>query len=107
MYKKFKYLLVLISYSDGTMKQVKFYIDEERYEKLKKLADEQGLSVPSYVKNLVLRVLGEFEGKVEDKIKYLIQRKEQLEKEVGRIGVELALLNRRVEKLEQELYRKS
>jgi hypothetical protein len=89
------------------MKQVKFYIDEERYEKLKKLADEQGLSVPSYVKNLVLRVLGEFKEGIEDKIKYLIQRKEQLEKEVGRIGVELALLNRRVEKLEQELYRKS
>ncbi|MFZ8849149.1 MAG: ribbon-helix-helix domain-containing protein [Thermoproteota archaeon] len=42
------------------MKQVKFYIDEERYEKLKKLADEQGLSVPFCVKNLVLRVLGEF-----------------------------------------------
>jgi hypothetical protein len=50
------------------MKQVKFYIDEERYEKLKKLADEQGLSVPSYVKNLVLRVLGEFEEGIRIKL---------------------------------------
>jgi hypothetical protein len=86
------------------LKQVKFYIDEERYEKLKKLADEQGLSVPSYVKHLVLKTLGEFEEGIEDKISYLIQRKEQLEKEVGRIGVELALLSKRVEKLEQEVH---
>ena len=44
------------------MRQVKFYIDEERYEELKKLAQEQGLTVPGYVKRLVLKHLGEIEG---------------------------------------------
>ena len=39
---------------------------------------------------------------LQDKISYLIQRKEQLEKEVGRIGVELSLLQNKVRKLEEE-----
>jgi hypothetical protein len=34
----------------------------------------------------------------------IFQIEEQLEKVFGRIGVELALFNRRVEKLQQELY---
>jgi len=88
-------------------KQVKFYIDEDRYEKLRKLAEEQGLSVPAYVRNLVLRVLEELEPGFEEKVKYLIQREEQLRKEVGRIEMDLVDLMKRVERLERELYRKS
>jgi hypothetical protein len=86
-----------------SLRQVKFYIDEEHYEKLKKLAEERRLSVPAYVKNLVLRALGELEPGLEEKVKYLVQREEQLGKEIGRIGVELTLLARVVERLEQEL----
>jgi len=39
---------------------------------------------------------------LQDKISYLIQRKEQLEIEVGRIGVELSLLQNKVRKLEEK-----
>jgi len=39
---------------------------------------------------------------LQDKISYLTQRKEQLEKEVGRIGVELSLLQNKVRKLEEK-----
>jgi hypothetical protein len=86
------------------MKQVKFYIDEERYEKLRKLAEEQGLSVPAYVKNLVLKVLGELEPGIEETVKYLEERTEQLGKEVGRIGIDLARVIKRVERLEREIF---
>jgi len=85
------------------MKQVKFYIDEERYEKLRKLAEEQGLSVPAYVKNLVLKALGELEPGIEETVKYLEERTEQLGKEVGRIGIDLARVIKRVERLEREI----
>jgi len=37
-----------------SVRRVKFYLDEESYDKIKKFVDEQGLSVP-YVKNLVLK----------------------------------------------------
>jgi len=86
------------------MKQVKFYIDEEHYEKLRKLADEQGLSVPAYVKNLVLKALGELEPGIEETVKYLEERTEQLGKEVGRIGIDLARVIKRVERLEREIF---
>ncbi|NAZ27115.1 MAG: hypothetical protein GU348_03090 [Thermogladius sp.] len=85
------------------MKQVKFYIDEEHYEKLRKLAEEQGLSVPAYVKNLVLKALGELEPGIEETVKYLEERTEQLGKEVGRIGIDLARVIKRVERLEREI----
>jgi len=85
------------------VKQVKFYIDEERYEKLKRLAEEQGLSVSAYVKNLVLKALGELEPGVEETVKYLEERMEQLGKEVGRIGIDLARVIKRIERLEREI----
>ncbi|MFZ8791553.1 MAG: ribbon-helix-helix domain-containing protein [Thermosphaera aggregans] len=86
------------------MKQVKFYINEEHYEKLRKLAEEQGLSVPAYVKNLVLKALGELEPGIEETVKYLEERTEQLGKEVGRIGIDLARVIKRVERLEREIF---
>ena len=86
------------------MKQVKFYIDEGRYEKLKKLAEEQGLSIPAYAKNLVLRALGELEPGLDEEVKRLRERLDQLTKEVGRMGMDLALFARKVERLERELH---
>uniref|UniRef100_A0A7J3SL54 Uncharacterized protein n=1 Tax=Fervidicoccus fontis TaxID=683846 RepID=A0A7J3SL54_9CREN len=89
------------------MKQVKFYIDDERYERLKRMAEEQKLSVPAYVKSLILRTLGEEEPGLEERVKYLMRRQEQITKEVGRIGVDLIDLAKRVERLERDLQRKA
>jgi len=89
------------------LRQVKFYIDEEHYEELKKLAQEQGLTVPGYVKRLVLKHLGEMEGGIEENVKYLLQRQEQMRKELGRIGFDLIRLQKRVEYLERYLHRRT
>jgi predicted DNA-binding protein len=86
-----------------SVKQVKFYVDEEHYEKLRKLAEEQGLSVPAYVKNLVLKAIGELEPGIEETVKYLEERTEQLGKEIGQIGIDLARVIKRVERLEREI----
>jgi len=89
------------------LRQVKFYIDEEHYEELKKLAQEQGLTVPGYVKRLVLKQLGEMEGGIEENIEYLLKRQEQMRKELGRIGLDLIRLQKRVEYLERYLHRRT
>jgi len=89
------------------LRQVKFYIDEERYEELKKLAQEQGLTVPGYVKRLVLKHLGEIEGGIEENVEYLLQRQEQMRKELGRIGLDLIKLQKRVEYLERYIRREA
>jgi phage shock protein A len=56
------------------------------------------------VKNLVLKVLGELEPGIEETVKYLEERTEQLGKEVGRIGIDLARVIKRVERLEREIF---
>jgi len=89
------------------LRQVKFYIDEEHYEELKKLAQEQGLTVPGYVKRLVLKHLGKMEGGIEENVEYLLQRQEQMRKELGRIGLDLIKLQKRVEYLERYIRRES
>jgi predicted DNA-binding protein len=89
------------------LRQVKFYIDEEHYEELKKLAQEQGLTVPGYVKRLVLKHLGEMEGGIEENVEYLLKRQEQMRKELGRIGLDLIKLQKRVEYLERYIRRES
>ncbi len=76
-------------------KQVKFYLKPEQYEKLKKLAEQQNLTVPSFVKNLVLEILGEAEyGDIISQLKRLEAKYEQLAHEIGRIEKELVQLRR-------------
>jgi sugar phosphate isomerase/epimerase len=83
-------------------RQVKFYIDDEHYEQLRRLAEERGLTVPALVKGLVLEALSGEERELEEVVGRLEERVAQLTREVGRLGVELALLAKRVEKLERE-----
>lgn len=83
----------------GRLKQVKFYLGEEQYEKLRKIAEQQGLSVPALVKSIVLEYLGEAEyGDLVYRIKELERKYEQLAREVGRIERDLALLAKRCSK---------
>jgi hypothetical protein len=53
----------------------------------------------NFIMTLYLMVLMH---KRKEEISYLIQRKEQLEEEVGRIGVELSLLQNKIKKLEEK-----
>jgi predicted DNA-binding ribbon-helix-helix protein len=81
------------------LKQVKFYLGEEQYEKLREIAEKQGLSVPALVKSIVLEYLGEAEyGDLVSRIKELERKYEQLAREVGRIEKDLALLVKRCSK---------
>jgi len=98
---------------EARMMLIKIYIDEKHYEELKKLAEKQKLTIPAYVKQLILNTLKTIENEekkeeviepgLEEKVNYLMKREEQLGKEIGKIGIELALLARRVERLEQEI----
>jgi len=81
------------------LKQVKFYLSEEQYGKLRKIAEQQGLSVPALVKRLVLEFIGEAEyGDLITRIKELEKKYEQLAREVGRIEKDLVLLAKRCSK---------
>ncbi|MCD6300644.1 MAG: ribbon-helix-helix protein, CopG family [Staphylothermus sp.] len=80
-------------------KQVKFYLEPELYAKLKRLAEEQGVSVPQLVKSLVLEYLGEIgDGDIASKVRELEEKYEQLAKELGRMEKDLALLMKRCSK---------
>ena len=81
------------------LKQVKFYLSEEQYEKLRRIAEQQGLSVPALVKSLVLEFIGEAEyGDLVTHIKELEKKYEQLAREIGRIEKDLILLAKRCSK---------
>jgi len=81
------------------LKQVKFYLSEEQYEKLRRVAEQQGLSVPALVKSIILEYLGEAEyGDLVSRVKELERKYEQLAREVGRIERDLALLAKRCSK---------
>jgi len=81
------------------LKQVKFYLSEEQYEKLRRVAEQQGLSVPALVKSIILEYLGEAEyGDLVSCVKELERKYEQLAREVGRIERDLALLAKRCSK---------
>ncbi len=78
------------------LKQVKFYLTVEQYEKLQSIANDLGLTVPSLVKQLVLEFLGEADyGNLVARIRDLEAKYEQLAKEVGRIEKDLAIVLRR------------
>ena len=81
------------------LKQVKFYLSEKQYEKLRRIAEQQGLSVPALVKSIILEYLGEAEyGDLVSRVKELERKYEQLAREVGRIERDLALLAKRCSK---------
>ena len=78
------------------LKQVKFYLSMEQYEKLRRMAGEQGLSVPALVKSIVLELLGEAEyGDLISRIRELERKYEQITREIGRIEKDLAFIMRR------------
>ena len=75
------------------MRQVKIYLSDDQYERLRKLAEAHGLTPSRYVKLLVLEALGEVEyGGLAARVRMLEQKYEQLAREVGRIEKDLALL---------------
>ena len=80
-------------------KQVKFYLEPELYERLRRLAEEQGVSVPQLVRSLVLEYLGEAgEGNLARRLRELEEKYEQLARELGRVEKDLALLMKRCSK---------
>lgn len=90
--------MVLYWYYGDNLKQIKFYVSDEEYEKLKKLAAEVGLSVPMLTKQAVFEKfnlggssatsLGRL-GELEERVKLLEKKYEQLGIEVGRIERDL------------------
>jgi predicted DNA-binding ribbon-helix-helix protein len=77
-------------------KQVKFYIEPELYEKLKRIAEEQGTSVPQLVRGLVLDFLGEAgDGNLAGRLSELEAKYEQLARELGRVEKDLAMILKR------------
>ena len=77
-------------------KQVKFYLEQELYDRLRKLAEEQSITVPQLVRGLVLEYLGEArDGNLASRVKELEEKYEQLAKELGRVEKDLALLMKR------------
>ena len=77
-------------------KQVKFYLEQELYDRLRKLAEEQSITVPQLVRSLVLEYLGETrDGNLASRFRELEEKYEQLAKELGRVEKDLALLMKR------------
>lgn len=78
---------------------MKFYLEPELYERLRRLAEEQGVSVPRLVRGLVLEYLGEAEeGNLAGRLGELEEKYEQLARELGRVEKDLALLMKRCSK---------
>jgi len=78
-----------------TKKQVKFYLNEEEYSKLRLLAEQQGQTAPSFVKQIVLEILGEVkDANLTYRVKQLESKYDQLANEVKRIEKDLMLLMR-------------
>jgi len=79
---------------------VKFYLEPELYERLRRLAEEQGVSVPQLVRSLVLEYLGEAgEGNLARRLRELEEKYEQLARELGRVEKDLALFMKRCSKV--------
>ena len=75
---------------------MKFYLEPELYERLRRLAEEQGVSVPQLVRSLVLDFLGETgDGNLASRVRELEAKYEQLARELGRVEKDLAMIIRR------------
>lgn len=82
--------------SSGRLRQVKIYLTAEQYERLRRIAEQQGVTPSRIVKMAVLELLGEDgEGRLAARLRYLEARYEQLAREVGRIERDLLELKRR------------
>ena len=74
-------------------KAVKIYVEEKYYERLKKIAEEEGLTVPKVIAKIIAESLEDGET-LEDRVKDLEAKYDQLAREVGRIEKDLALLQK-------------
>ncbi|MEQ9715579.1 MAG: hypothetical protein ABGF52_08605 [Candidatus Asgardarchaeum sp.] len=86
---------------------IQFRIDEKLFEKIKQLAEKEGFKSPNlYIKNMLLKQLVE-EGKATDmanitrRINRLEKMIERTNRELGRIGKEVALLWKAVRELSE------
>ena len=78
---------------------MKFYLELELYERLRRLAEEQGVSVLQLVRGLVLEYLGEAgEGNLARRLRELEEKYEQIARELGRVEKDLALVMKRYSK---------
>jgi len=76
-------------------RQVKFYLDESEYDRLKSLADELGESPASLAKKIVLEYLGLSESaSLLKRVCDLEEKYERLVRELGRVEREVAYLMR-------------
>ena len=81
--------------------QVKFYLTQEQYEKLRVIATEQGLSVPAVAKRLALEYLGEIDGKnILIQYKELGAKQRQIATELGRLERDNAIMAKKINELE-------
>ena len=74
-------------------KAVKIYVEEKYYERLKKIAEEEGLTVPKVIAKIIAESLEDGET-LADRVKDLEAKYDQLAREVGRIEKDLALLQK-------------
>lgn len=79
-------------------KQLKFYLDQKQYEKLTALAKEKDLTLASMAKTLTLEGMGEQTEVHSNKIEQLEKRINQLASEVGRLGKDVADINRTIQR---------
>ncbi len=89
------------------LKQIKFYLEPELYDRLANIAKEQSTTVPRLVKGLVLEGLGEAEDvNLIERIKYLEERVRQMGKEMGRMEWDIAMLEKKVKSEKNEQWGK-
>ena len=70
-------------------RQIKFYLEPELYERLQKLAQEQGMSAPALVKRVIVGYLGEVgEGDLASRVADLEKKYEQVARELGRFQMD-------------------
>lgn len=84
------------------IKQLKFYLTNEDYEKLFTLADQQNQSPTALAKRLVLQYLGILKDQnIAVQVKEQNQRSEQLQSELARLEKDYAMLLQRDHRQEE------